>query len=386
ALNHEKLDQGGYLSTYTFSSWVPDAAAGMSCIATGERANNGEIGLDALGTVRETLLEKARKAGKAVGIVSDSRITYASCAAFFAHSTNRYQESDFASSMIEFEPDLAFGGGLFNFLPKNLGGMREDGRDLIAEAQKKGYQILKNRMELIKCSTLSSRILGLFKESNLSYEIDRPADEPSIQLLVDKAIKLLNNKSPQGFVLVIVSDRIAQALRDHDVRALVSQYEALNEACGTLLAFTRLHPDTQFLYASAYSTNPPFISEKTELSWLPNIKASAEFMAAKIDTLGENVGWVMSRYAGIENLSEAEKSLIFHDLKNEYLPMAIGEVLSRRQGIFFQPPAVQKKLDLTLGNTAVVTPFFVHGAGAEKFDFFMANYQLGSLLNSFIGD
>jgi len=385
-LNLEKINKGGYLSTYSFDSWISDSASAMSTISTGERANNGELALDSLGAVKPTILEIAKDQGKAIGIVADCRLTYAPVAAFYTHSTNRFLESNFVKDLITLEPNLIFGGGKDMFLPKSLGGMRADGLDFINSSIKKGYKILSNRLDLVKCSQLSSKVLGIFTSDHMSYNIDRPADEPSFNLMVDKALKILPGKSDKGFILIIIADKISSALRNHDVKGFVNQFSEIDSSIGEVLAYQRLHSNTFVCIFSPYSTCPPFIGDRSSLNYLPNIKCSTDYMASKIDASGENVGWVLERYASINKLTEKEKSKIFYNLKNEFLSISIGDMLARRMGIYFLSPEDQKNQSDTFGNSTQTTPFFVVGPGAEDFDFFISNYDLGKKFISFIKD
>jgi len=379
-LNIEKIKKGGYISTYSFDSWISDSASALSTISIGERTNNGELALDSLGAIKPTILEVAKSQGKAIGLVTDSRVSYAPVSAFYSHSTNKFLESNFAVDLLKLGPNLVFGGGRDMFLPKSLGGMRADGKDLFNSAVKSGYTLLKSRLDLIKCSQLPSKVLGIFKSDHMSFDVDRSSDEPSFELMVDKALKLLKNKSKKGFVLIIVADNAAKALKNHDIKGFVKQFSAIDSAIGELLSFQRLHTDTLLNIVSPFSTCPAFVGEKTSLNYLPNIKCSTNFMAEKIDASGENVGWVLERYAGIKRLTEKEKSKIFYDLKNEFLSLSIGDILAKRMGVYFLGPEDQKKQSETFGNSTQTTPYYAIGPGSASLEFYMPNYALGKSL------
>ena len=61
---------------------VVDSACSATQLATGMAAGSEMVGLDDQGNIVETILEKAKKAGKATGLVSDTRLTHATPAAF----------------------------------------------------------------------------------------------------------------------------------------------------------------------------------------------------------------------------------------------------------------------------------------------------------------
>jgi alkaline phosphatase len=75
-----------------------------------------------------TLLESAKRAGKATGVVATSRISHASPAAFTAHYYMRDDYETLAEQQVSLAPDVMLGGGLKYLESKG----RADGQDLIA--------------------------------------------------------------------------------------------------------------------------------------------------------------------------------------------------------------------------------------------------------------
>ena len=63
-------------------TFVTDSAAGGTALATGVKTYNGAIGVDANEEPVETVLEQAKQAGKATGLVTDSQVTDATPASF----------------------------------------------------------------------------------------------------------------------------------------------------------------------------------------------------------------------------------------------------------------------------------------------------------------
>ena len=68
---------------------MTDSAAGATAFASGVRSFNGAVGVDAQGRAVPTLLEHARRAGKATGLVTTAQVTDATPAAFGAHVRDR---------------------------------------------------------------------------------------------------------------------------------------------------------------------------------------------------------------------------------------------------------------------------------------------------------
>ena len=83
---------------------VTDSAAAATAFSTGYKSFNGAIGVDAQGRSRPTLLEDARRAGKATGLVTTSQVTDATPAAYGAHVSDRAQQSEIARQYLEGAP------------------------------------------------------------------------------------------------------------------------------------------------------------------------------------------------------------------------------------------------------------------------------------------
>ena len=91
-------------------AFVTDSAAGGTAIATGVKTFNGAVGIDVDENPVPTVLERARDAGKATGLVSNSQITDATPASFGAHIANRDKQSEIARQYIEeSKPDVILG-------------------------------------------------------------------------------------------------------------------------------------------------------------------------------------------------------------------------------------------------------------------------------------
>lgn len=95
----ERATVGGFVKTASANNRVTDSAASATAYATGEKTNNGYLGVDANGAPLETILEKAEKAGMATGLVATIHITHATPAAFYAHITDRNDYDNIALAL-----------------------------------------------------------------------------------------------------------------------------------------------------------------------------------------------------------------------------------------------------------------------------------------------
>ncbi|XP_017695514.1 PREDICTED: alkaline phosphatase, tissue-nonspecific isozyme-like [Lepidothrix coronata] len=135
-LEMEKFPYVALAKTYNTNAQVPDSAGTATAYLCGVKANEGTLGVSA-GVTRDrcnttkgqevtSILRWAKDAGKAVGIVTTTRVTHATPSAAYAHSANRdwYSDGemppdaleggckDIARQLVENIPDIEVGMGM----------------------------------------------------------------------------------------------------------------------------------------------------------------------------------------------------------------------------------------------------------------------------------
>ncbi|MHB2021427.1 MAG: alkaline phosphatase, partial [Candidatus Xenobia bacterium] len=185
----------GSISVQSLDNPVPDAASASTALATGHRTRNGLVAMDAAGNKLATLLEAARQAGKLTGIVTNLPVTHASVASFAAHLPRHDDEMGAAIQYVSDGPDVILGGGAEFFLPTGTeGGRRQDGKNLVEEASAHGYRVVRTSADL-QTANGQGKMLGLFANGALDYEVDRVADnsgQPSLSDLTRSALSVLS--------------------------------------------------------------------------------------------------------------------------------------------------------------------------------------------------
>jgi alkaline phosphatase len=248
------LDQHliGQSRTRSTSSLVTDSAAGATAFSCGSKSYNGAIavldGHEPCGTV----LEAAKKAGYMTGLVVTTRITDATPACFAAHVNMRSEEDRIAEQMVGDYPlgrvvDIMLGGGRCHFLPNGTSGScRDDDKDVVALAKKKGFSYISTRKEfndLDLGNTVRLPLLGLFAETDIPYEIDRRNQDdvyPSLEEMAMTAMKALSKAtagSDKGFFLMVEGSRIDHAGHANDPAAQVHEVLAYDKAVAAVLKF-----------------------------------------------------------------------------------------------------------------------------------------------------
>jgi len=274
SLSFEKFPYLALSKTYSVDQQTPDSAPTMTAMVTGVKTIGDSISVDQdvehsepdankiNANALKTILEKAKEQGLSVGVVSTARITHATPAATYAHTSNRDWEGDsdkpagatvpdIASQLVDFDIDgginVALGGGRTRFIPKTatdpeygVAGKRKDGRDLTAEwvskHQNAQYVWNKDQFNAIDPKT-TDHLLGLFEPSHVHYEADRvahdKAGEPSLTEMTVKALDILK-KNKKGYFLMVEGGRIDHAHHSGNAYRALTDTQQLAAAVQTV--------------------------------------------------------------------------------------------------------------------------------------------------------
>ncbi|KAM3957555.1 alkaline phosphatase, tissue-nonspecific isozyme [Aphomia sociella] len=257
-LEFEKFPIVGLARTYCIDAQVPDSACTATSYLTGVKTKYGVIGLDGnvtRGSCYSQLHQKnwatsigqwALDQGLDVGVVTTTRVTHASPAGMYAHTSERNWESDadvpeeclamgckdIAQQLVLNDPGRQFkvilGGGRREFLPKssdpsvNSTGRRLDGVDLVEkwhqDKQDKNvsHVFVDDKSELMQVynsDELPEYLLGLFQDDHMAYHLNSTTNQPTLEEMVEIAIKMLS-RNTKGYFLFVEGGRIDHAHHD----------------------------------------------------------------------------------------------------------------------------------------------------------------------------
>jgi alkaline phosphatase len=261
--------QVGAIKTFIADSVIADSAPAATAFATGVRTNDRFISVGPNAKVLSTLprppgelhyrplatvLEGAKLLKKATGIVATSRVTHATPAAYVAHTDSRSAEDDIMEQLVHQGVDVVFGGGKRHLLPKEEGGRRLDGENLLARLQNWGYLLVENRAAMSNAGP--GRVFGMFAASHMDPEIDRPRlnpGQPTLAEMTAKAIDILS-QDEDGFFLMVEGSQIDWACHANDPAYLLSDLLAFDQAVAAALDFARADGRTLVLVMSDHNT------------------------------------------------------------------------------------------------------------------------------------
>ncbi|NDC38567.1 MAG: alkaline phosphatase [Proteobacteria bacterium] len=243
---------------------VIDSACSATELAAGAGVLPEAVGIDASGASVKTVLEIAASHGKSTGLVSDTRITHATPAAFFAKVTHRYDENTIAQQLITSPVSVALSGGLRHFVPKAttaatavpfpFTSYRQDTVNLLDAASQSGFKVVHSKATLAKVK--GPRVLGLFAASGMEDAIQskgQGSTQPTLEAMTHHALRLLEEDS-DGLFLVVEAGQIDWAGHANDAGWLLAEMQRADRALGVILDWMKGRQDTFLLVTADHET------------------------------------------------------------------------------------------------------------------------------------
>jgi alkaline phosphatase len=317
-----------------------------------------------------SVLEGAKLLDKATGLVSTSRITHATPAAYAVHIHDRGMDNEIMEHIVYNNVDVVFGGAERHLLPDGVdGGRRTDGENLREVLLDRGYQYATDRYEMMALG--SGKAWGMFASSHMEADIDRPyfaPDQPSIAEMTTKAIELLS-QDPDGFFLMVEGSQVDWAGHVNDPIYMITDMLAFDEAFKAALDFAEQDGETLVLVFPDHDTGGLSIgSYYNDLHYtlttvedviepLQGMRVTAYGVEGAVDDLGgatiANLKSAISEWWDLDITDDDAQAILDYD-RSDYLSDAIANVISERYTAFGWT---------THGHTGTDVPIWAYGPG-----------------------
>jgi len=383
------------MDTYSSDSMITDSAAGASAWAVGRKIKNGQIAVDPLfeeplQTISEYYKERY---DFRTGIVTNDAVTGASPAAFAAHVGRRGSVQEIARQYCDqSQPEVILGGGRSDF----LAGKRRDGRNLINDfVALHGYRYVESAEELARLR--SGKVLGLFAEGTLTFQIDRAPEgnkEPMTTEMAQAALRILSADRPRGFFLFVEESVADKAGHKTDAAAMVLSVLEFDHAVAEAYRFYRRHPRETLLIATAdHETGG--LQWELGYGWEEKIRAAdrregERSPVSRLATVHASIGKAV---AGLkEQLTDEERARLRWRYRQFQFDSRLERALDQGRGTMGR---LGDKWDnilalLVAHNTGAyyegsahspwAVPLFAIGVGAERFSGHLDNTDIGQTL------
>jgi alkaline phosphatase len=225
----------GLVKTQAADDFTTDSASGATAMATGQKANNRALGLNALGDSIPNLPYFLSQKGFKTGLVTNDELTGATPAAFYAHHPERDAAVEIAGYLPASALNLVIGGGGKHFKKEKL--------------SQAGFTLVSNMQEL-----------GEVKEPRVAHfasEGGMPSMEAGrgnflSQAFLQASSYLGKGKSP--FFLMLEAAKIDSGGHSNAPSTIVTELLDFDRAIAEAIRYADTHPGTLVLVTADHET------------------------------------------------------------------------------------------------------------------------------------
>ncbi|HBT84379.1 MAG TPA: alkaline phosphatase [Porphyromonadaceae bacterium] len=375
-----------FATTFSANADVTDSAASGTALATGKKATNGTLGLDLEGDPIETIAEKAKKAGKKVGIATTVTINHATPAAFYAHQNSRNMGYEISHDLLASGFDFFAGAGFF------------DAKDIYTLVEDAGYTVSKGFNDFRANARNSDKVILVHEEKSggIPYYIDRTEQDLSLKQITEAAIDVLTRDNKKGFFLMLEGGKIDGGGHGNDGATMIKEVIDMDEAIQVAFDFYKKHPkETLIVITADHDTGGISYTGNNKIQNLQYQQYSQNELSARMNKLMEEknnkvfwedikallsetmglwkevpVSWKYERilrdtYENTIAKNKDDKDVNLY-AENKLMAAKAKEVLNSISGLGWA----------TGGHTNGYVPVFVIGKGQESFTHKMDNVDI----------
>jgi alkaline phosphatase len=317
----------GYMATASLSSIVTDSAPASVAWATGVKTNNRLLATLPDGRPLTTIMELLKKEGYGCGLVTTTRVTHATPAAWVSHQMHRDLEDAIAQDLLAFRPDVLLGGGGVHFDAAK----RTDKKDLYAEFSKAGFDVVRDRKALLAATPDGRPLMGTFAASHLAYAVDRLNDkelgagQPTLSEMTSAALQRLS-RNPHGFILQVEAGRIDHASHSNDAWGAIMDTLELDDTLAVIDIYLAANPNTLVIVTSDHGnsgwgingTGPDYNDATSALRSYRASKASFEVIIKKMKGKSPaEIGEIVRGYTGF-TIGQDESRMIADAMATDF--------------------------------------------------------------------
>ena len=383
-------------TTFSATNGVTDSAAAGTALATGNKTQNGTIGMKQdLQTEVSSVAVWAKNKGCRVGVTTSVSVDHATPAAFYAHDPSRGSYYKIGTDLYKAGFDFYAGSDFID--PNNKDNKEGNSENLYTMAEKNGYTIARGYKDYLKkCKKADKMILFQSEKASekdrtaIPYAIDRTKDDLTLADITRSAINFLSKDLSKGFFLMVEGGKIDWACHSNDAATAFHEVADMDEAVKVAYEFYSQHPDETLIVVTADHETGGFVlgtgAYKLNLQVLKNQKVSESGFTRILNELrkkyNNNVSWEKVQQALKENFGFWDKVKL-NEKQEERLLAKYNDTfkgkeakLEKSEYAQDEPLAAEAKRiidEIALvgwtsgGHSAGYVPVFAIGAGADLF-------------------
>lgn len=399
-LTFTQFPVGTMATTFSATNSVTDSSAAGTALATGAKTYNGAIGMDDQKNTLQTVAEKAKKAGKKVGVTTSVSVDHATPAAFYAHQPNRSMYYEIATDLPKANFDFYAGAG---FLKPTTTFDKKEAPSVFPMFEEAGYTIARGYNDYKAKAGNAKKMILIQEESAdqscLPYAIDREEGDLTLAQITESAIDFLTKGNNKGFFLMVEGGKIDWACHGNDAATTFHEVMDMDEAIKIAYEFYKKHPkETLIVVTADHETGGIALGTgkyALNLKALEHQKVSSEKLSKKISDLRKekdnHVAWEDVKTLLSEELGlwselpiswEQEKKL-----RDEYEKSFVKNKVEFAESLYAKTEPMAAKAKEVIDEIAMVSwasgnhsagyvPVFAIGAGSNLFIGKMDNTEI----------
>ena len=393
----------GMTPTFSLSNAITDSSAAGTCLASGQKTNNGMIGQTPDGTPTVSIATKLHNEGWGIGIVTTVPIDHATPSPFYAHTPSRDDYYAIGRQLAESGFDFFAGGGFhvpedkhMPTSPNLYDYCEQNGYFLAGGYEEAKANMNSQKMILVPASCLQDRSAH---GNALPFAIDREKGDLSLEQLVDASINYLSSRA--RFFVMVEGGKIDYSGHGNDGATNIHETIDFDRALAVAYRFYEQHPEeTLIVVAADHETGGMALGNSDytlNLQVLQHQRKSSGYISDIIRGLyqskGNQLTWddvqaclseYMGLYTAVEVSNEDDSRLrkaFDQTKKNEGNVKTLYKEVNALASTALEILNSYAHLDWSShGHTAAVTPIFAIGKGAEKFTGWHDNTKIAPMI------
>jgi alkaline phosphatase len=240
----DRAQYAAIVKTYSANNKATDSAAASTAIATGNKTNNGMLGMLPDGSEPASIAALAKEKGLSTGIIATSYVIDATPGGFYAHVKNRGDKKDIIEDLIAFKPDVILGGGRKYFTESKYTDV-----NLIDKAVSEGFNYVSTPEEFYSTST--TPVLGLLDEGGRVEATETDSD--LLTQLSQHTWEILE-KNKKGFFTMVEGSLIDYASHGNNPEELLWWMEEFDKLVNAAFDYADTHKGTLVLVTADHET------------------------------------------------------------------------------------------------------------------------------------
>lgn len=386
----------GIVNTRSASHYITDSSAGGTALASGQKANNKSVGLNAKNEPVYSITHKAKKNKWMTGIITSTSVDDATPSSFYAHADSRGMYYEIGLQAAKSAVNFLGGAGFKSYTnPQN-----PSDPHLLDVLSVNGYVVYKGLNQYKNEKKFDQPVVLIpdrdYPGTALPYAIDRTPDDLTLEQLTTSAIDYFKTNKASRFMLVVEGGRIDHGSHPNDGATVINEMIDLNKSIRLAYEFYLKNPkETLILLTSDHETGGlalGTVGTEMNLQILANQKASLGKLSGLINDLHlkypagvswEHVVELLKEQMGFWNkvpVSKREEALLKKSYEDTFITKTSKKIVTSYS---IDEPLAKLAIEIinkhanigwtTTNHSGAAVPVFAIGAGSEMFCGMMEN-------------